>query len=349
MNVAFNEKDLVKYLTSASELSPEHPVVISKFITNAREVEIDAVANKGELIIWAVTEHVENAGVHSGDATMVFPPQKTYIETIKRIKRTARRIANSLEITGPFNIQFIAKENEIKVIECNLRASRSFPFVSKVSKTNFIELATKVILGKKVGMHERSALELDYVGVKAPQFSFSRLKGADPILRVEMASTGEVACLGDDLREAFLKSVISTGFRIPEKSVLVSISGDINRYKMLEDIKKLYNLHFKIYATYNTSRFLKEHSIENILIHKVHEKRKPNVVDHLTNRKIDLVINIPDPTKEYVLDDSYAIRRLAVDFSVPLITNSQLTTLFVDAISTKDMKDLEIKSWDEYK
>lgn len=348
MNVAFSEEDLENYLIKASEVSEEHPVVITKFITDAREIEIDAVANNGKLVVWAVTEHVENAGVHSGDATMVLPPQKTYIETMRRIKKIARQIARSLKITGPFNIQFLAKSNEVKVIECNLRASRSFPFVSKVNKVNFIDLATKAILGKKIKQAAKSVLEVDYVGVKAPQFSFSRLKGADPILSVEMASTGEVACLGEDLHDAFLKSIISTGFKLPNSSVLLSVSSDENRFKILEAAKKLQDMGFEIFATEHTHLFFQKKGVDSTLMYKVHEKKEPNVIDYLRKGKLDLVINIPKVYLKSELDDKYVLRRTAVDFSVPLITNIQLANLFIDAISMLKMDDLEIKAWDEY-
>ncbi len=351
MNVALSEKDLDTYLKKAADVSDEYPVVISKFITNAKEIEIDAVASKGELIVWAISEHVENAGVHSGDATMVLPPQNTYIETIKRIKVIAKQIARSLKITGPFNIQFIAKENEVKVIECNLRASRSFPFVSKVSKVNFIDLATKAIMNKKIARPKVSILELDYVGVKAPQFSFSRLKGADPVLSVEMASTGEVACLGDDLEEAFLKSLICTGINIPRKNVLVSISGDENRYKLLKSIIALQENGFEIYATEHTSKFLDEHKIKNTMVYKAHNMHKKlNIITLLEQSKIGLVINIPeDGYNKIQLEDEYEIRRKAVDFGVPLLTNLQIARLFVQSILKYKVKDLKVKSWDEYK
>ncbi|MCP3682714.1 MAG: carbamoyl-phosphate synthase (glutamine-hydrolyzing) large subunit [bacterium] len=346
MNIAFEEKDLENFLSKAVNINKEHPVVISKFITNAREIEIDAVANKGKLVVWAITEHVENAGVHSGDATMVLPPQKTYLETIRRVEKIAEQTAESLQITGPFNIQFLAKENQIKVIECNLRASRSFPFVSKVLKKNFVEIAVNAMM-KKETMFIGFPMPR-YVGVKAPQFSFTRLKGADPILSVEMASTGEVACLGEDQNEAFLKSIISTGFKIPEKNVLLSIGGDENKYKFLGSAKKLRKMGFNIFATDKTSKVLSEKGIENTRLYKVSENKQPNIIDHLTNSKLDMVINIPSHFTQKEIGDAYAIRRAAVDFSIPLITNRQVAELFVDAISKKKIEDLEIKSWDEY-
>ncbi len=348
MNVAFHGSQLKRYLLKAASVSEETPVVISKFITDAREIEIDAVANKGALVVWVINEHVENAGVHSGDATMVIPPQKTYLETIRRIKEIARKIARALMITGPFNIQFIAKHNEIKIIECNLRASRSFPFVSKVSGINFIDLAIRAMTDRPVPHSERSILELDYVGVKAPQFSFSRLRGADPILSVEMASTGEVACLGGDLEDALLKSIIATGFDLPKKNVLVSISGDHNRYDLLEAIRGLSDRGYNIFATDHTAQFLSRHGITNQLIYKVHQRREPNIITCLVERKLDLIICIPDEFNKKLLEDEYLIRRNAVDFSVPLLTNRQLTKLFIEALVKKNLDELEIKHWAEY-
>lgn len=347
MSIAFNDRDLELYLSRAVEVNRERPVVISKFITNAKEIEIDAVAKDGKLAVWAISEHVENAGVHSGDATMVYPPQNLYIETIKRIKVITEKIASSLNITGPFNIQFIAKENDIKVIECNLRASRSFPLVSKVSKINFIDKATRAIIGEDIEL-KGSTLDIPYVGVKAPQFSFSRLKGADPVLTVEMTSTGEVACLGDDLNEAFLKSIISTGFDLPKESVMLSIGGDENKYSFLKSIRKLREMGFDIFATKGTSEFLNKNGVKNIPVSKVHEPGGVDAIDLLSEKKLALVINIPAEYRKEELDDEYAIRRSAIDFSIPLITNLQLAELFVDALSKKRLEDLKIKSWDEY-
>jgi len=347
MTVIFNEEGLERYLRKASDVSREHPVVISKYVQNAREVEIDAVASRGEVVAWAVSEHVENAGVHSGDATMVIPPQKTYVETVKRIESIARKVAESLEITGPFNIQFLAKDNRVAVIECNLRASRSFPFVSKVLKSNFIEIATKVMMGKKA-RSTRSIWDIDYIGVKAPQFSFSRLRGADPTLSVEMSSTGEVACMGDDLEEAFLKAMLSTGYRIPDKSVLVSLGGDENKVKSLESIRSLGARGFDIYATEMTSRFLGQNGVENTMLHKIHEKRKPNISDRMAGGGLDLVINVPEEGENRAMDDEYYIRRMAVDFSISLITNPQLARLFIRTINSKGLDDLRIKAWNDY-
>ena len=347
MSVAADKKELDQYLQKAVDVSKEHPVVISKFITNAKEIEIDAVSDKGEVMIYAISEHIENAGVHSGDATMALPPQFTYTETIKKIKDITKKIAKSLEITGPFNIQFIAKENQIKVIECNLRASRSFPFVSKVTKYNFIDLATKAMLGINI-KGEYNTLNLNYVGVKAPQFSFSRLHGADPILSVEMASTGEVACLGDDLNEAFLKSLLSVGFTMPKKNILLSTGPIKNKAYLLESIKKLSEMGFEFYATEGTAKFLEENKIPVKRLHWPLEEKEPNALTFLKERKIDLVINIPKSYEEEEITNDYVIRRKAVDFNIPLLTNAQIVKLFVESISRKKMEDLEIKCWDEY-
>ena len=347
MSVAFNDKDLKKYLEKATEVSKEHPVVLSKFITNAKEIEIDAVAFKGQIIIYAISEHVENAGVHSGDATMVLPPQFTYIETIRKIKETAKKIASALAITGPFNIQFIAKSNEIKVIECNLRSSRSFPFVSKVTKYNFIDKAAKAMLGfEEKGSY--NTIDLDYVGVKAPQFSFSRLHGADPVLGVEMASTGEVACLGENINEAFLKSLLSVGFKIPNSNVLLSTGPIKSKVYLLESVKKLQQMGYDLYATKGTHNFLKNNRVETKILHWPLEKKEPNVLTYLQERKIDLVINIPKSFEEEELENDYLIRRKAVDFNITLLTNEQNTKLFIESISKLKMKDLEIKEWEGY-
>lgn len=349
MSIALSREELRNYLKRASEVSKEHPVVISKFITDAKEIEIDAVANKGNLYCYAISEHVENAGVHSGDATLVLPPQRTYLETMRRIKIITKKIANALNITGPFNIQFIAKDNEVKVIECNLRASRSFPFVSKVLKINFIEIATKIIMGKHLQKLDRSSFDLDYVGVKAPQFSFFRLKGSDPVLSVEMTSTGEVACLGDDFNEAFLKSLLSVGFRLPEKNILLSTGPIKSKAELLEDIRTLYKMGYKLYATRGTAEFLKLNGIDTEILYWPLENKEPNTLTYIADRKIDLVINIPKNIEKEELDNDYLIRRKAVDFNVPLITNVQLAKRFIEAISSISVNDLKIKSWDDYK
>jgi carbamoyl-phosphate synthase large subunit len=347
MSVAFNKKDLDKFLKKATLVSKENPVVISKFITGAREIEIDAVASSGDIKIYAITEHVENAGVHSGDATMALPPQNTNKETIGRIKEIAQEIASSLEITGPFNIQFIAKENKVKVIECNLRASRSFPFVSKVTKNNFISLATKAMLGLDISGNYHT-LDLDYVGVKAPQFSFSRLHGADPVLGVEMASTGEVACLGKNLNEAFLKSLLSVGFSVPEKNILLSTGNAKTKSYLLGSVRKLHKLGYNLFATAGTSKFLDQNGVKNKILHWPLDKKEPNALSYLQERKIDLVINIPKSFTEKELTNDYLIRRKSVDFNIPLITNAQVAKLFIESISKLKLKDLEIKDWEMY-
>ncbi|MCK5560499.1 MAG: ATP-grasp domain-containing protein, partial [Thermoplasmata archaeon] len=348
MSIALSKQELKEYLKKASEVNKEHPVVISKFITGAKEIEIDAVANHGELYCYAISEHVENAGVHSGDATMVLPPQRTYLETMRRIKKIARQIAKSLKITGPFNIQFIAKENDVKVIECNLRASRSFPFVSKVFKINFIDLAVKLILGKSVPPLDKSSFDLDYVGVKAPEFSFTRLKGSDPVLGVEMVSTGEVACLGDDFNEAFLKSLISVGFKLPHKNILLSTGPIDTKAEFLNSIRLLDRMGFNFYATKGTADFMEKNGIKSKILHWPLENKEPNTLNFIANGKIDLVINIPKNIEKEELDNDYLIRRKAVDYNVPLITNLQLAKRFVDALFRVPAKDLGVKSWDEY-
>ena len=348
MSTALSREELVLYLKKASDVSREHPVVISKFITGAKEIEIDAVASRGDLYCYAISEHVENAGVHSGDATLVLPPQRTYLETMRRIKTIARKIAASLEITGPFNIQFIAKDNDVKVIECNLRASRSFPFVSKVFKINFIDLATRVIMRKRVPKIARSSFDLDYVGVKAPMFSFTRLKGSDPVSGVEMASTGEVACIGGDFKEAFLKSLISVGFGLPKRSVLLSTGPIESKAELLGSVKALSDMGLTIYATGGTAAFLESSGISSEVLNWPLSRKEPNVLSHIEDGKIDLVINIPKNIEREELDNDYLIRRKAVDFGVPLITNLQIAKRFIDAFSSCSIEDLKVKSWDEY-
>jgi carbamoyl-phosphate synthase large subunit len=348
MSVALNDSELIHYLEKASKVSPEYPVVLSKFIENAKEIEVDAVAKKGELFVYAICEHVENAGVHSGDATMVLPPQRTYLETTRRMKKIARQIAGSLKINGPFNIQFIAKENEVKVIECNLRASRSFPFVSKIFKLNFIDLATKVIMGEDVPAIDKSCFELDYVGVKAPQFSFTRIKGADPVLSVEMASTGEVACLGDSFEEAFLKALLSVGFRFPNKNIFLSTGPFESKALFLPQAKRLKGLGFNLYATRGTADFMKYHGIASEVLCWPLEKKEPNALTYISEGKLDLIINIPKSFDEEELTNDYILRRKAVDLNIPLITNLQFAERFIDAISRMDLDKLSIKSWDEY-
>jgi len=348
MSIALNKRELKKYLKKASDISPEHPVVVSKFIVKAKEIEIDAVANKGEVYCYAISEHIENAGVHSGDATIVLPPQRTYLETMRKIKIITQKIAKSLSISGPFNLQFIAKDNEIKVIECNLRASRSFPFVSKVLKINFIDLATKIIMGKNMPKINISPFDLDYVGVKAPQFSFTRLKGSDPVLGVEMVSTGEVACLGDDFNEAFLKSLISVGFKMPKKTVLLSTGPIDSKAEFLESSKILEKMGFKFYATKGTADFMRANNIKAKVLYWPLENKEPNTLTYIANKKIDLVINIPKNAQKEELDNDYLIRRKAVDFNIPLITNIKLAKRLVEAWNNAELKDLKVKSWDEY-
>jgi len=348
MGVAANDAELQRFLERATRVSPQHPVVISKFLENARELEMDAVACAGELVVSAVSEHVENAGVHSGDATLVLPPQRTYLETIRRIRRVSARIARALKIDGPFNIQFLAKGNDVRVIECNLRASRSFPFVSKVLGVNFIEAATAVMMGRPVPVQGGLAMELDYVGVKAPQFSFMRIEGADPVLGVEMASTGEVGCLGEDFEEAFLKAMLSVGLRLPIRRVLLSTGPIESKAAFLEGACLLRDLGVEIFATRGTAAFLKENGVEALALHWPDEPRSPNTMEYLEGRKVDLVINIPKHSGETELANDYLIRRRAADLGIPLVTDIQLARRLVEAIAKKRLADLEVKSWQEY-
>ena len=345
MSVASNKRELELYLKKAADVSKDHPTVVSKFITKAKEIEIDAVAQHGEIIIYAISEHIENAGVHSGDATLVLPPQFTYIETVRRIKDIARKIAHELDITGPFNIQFIAKNNQIKVIECNLRASRSFPFESKITKHNFIEIATKAMLGMKV-KGKYNTLDFDYVGVKAPQFSFARLDGADPMLGVEMASTGEVGCIGKNVHEALLKALLSVGYTVPKKSILLSTGPIGSKAYLLDSAKKLNDAGFTLYATQGTHEFLRQQGISSTQVHWPSTGQEPSAVTLIRQKKIDMVINIPKNYEEQELTNDYLIRRAAVDFNVSLMTNAQLARLFIDAFI--ENRKLEIKGWDEY-
>lgn len=348
MNVVSNKNELTHFLTLAARVSKQYPVVVSEFIEDAKEIEIDAVANAGEIIAYAISEHIEFAGVHSGDATIVFPAQKIYVETIRRIKRISRSIAMELKITGPFNIQFLAKDNDIKVIECNLRASRSFPFVSKILKTNLIELATLAILGVEVHKPDKSSFDLDYIGVKAPQFSFSRLQKADPTLGVDMASTGEVGCLGDDYYEAILKAMMSVGYTIPAKNILLSTGPDKSKSELLDGARMLLEHGYLLFATKGTHEYYGRNGIETILLHWPDEDASPNVLEYLKERKIDLVINIPKNLSMTELENDYSIRRSAIDFNIPLITNSRLAGAFIIAFCRIKPDDLKIKSWDEY-
>ncbi|MDR3220135.1 MAG: carbamoyl-phosphate synthase (glutamine-hydrolyzing) large subunit [Dysgonamonadaceae bacterium] len=349
MNVCSNRTELERFLKLAAYVSQKHPVVVSEFVQNAKEIEIDAVADKGEVVSYAISEHIEFAGVHSGDATIQFPPQRLYVETVRKIKRIAKEIAAALQITGPFNIQFLAKDNEIKVIECNLRASRSFPFVSKVLKLNFIELATRVMLGEKVERPGKNEFDLDYVGIKASQFSFSRLQKADPVLGVDMASTGEVGCIGDDYYEAVLKSMLSVGMRIPKKNVLVSSGTMRSKLDTLNACRLLQQKGYTLYATEGTHRFLSENNIPSIHVYQPSEGGKPNALDMIHDKQIDLVVNIPKNLTEGELSNGYKIRRGAIDFNIPLFTNSRLASAFIQAFCEIDMEKIPIKSWDEYK
>jgi carbamoyl-phosphate synthase large subunit len=353
MGVASNDAELERFLRRATRVSPKYPVVVTKFLENARELEFDAVASHGEVIVAAVSEHVENAGVHSGDATLVLPPQRTYLETVRRIRRISAAIARALGIHGPFNIQFLAKGNEVSVIECNLRASRSFPFVSKVMGVNFIEIAAAVMMGRPVPVPRVSATDLDYVGVKAPQFSFTRLEGADPVLGVEMASTGEVGCLGDDFDEAFLKALVAVGFRVPVRAALLSTGPIEGKAALLESARLLRSMGVRIYATRGTAAFLAANGVESASLRWPLEEGSPNVLEVLTRQvecgQVDLVINIPKNTGEEELRNDYLIRRRAADFGIPLITDVQLARRFIEALSRKSLADLHIKSWNEYR
>ena len=348
MNVCSNQEELERFLKLAANVSKAHPVVVSQFVEHAKEVEMDAVAKDGEIIAYAISEHIEYAGVHSGDATIQFPPQKLYVETLRRIKRISRKIASELKISGPFNIQYLARDNDIKVIECNLRASRSFPFVSKVLKLNLIELATKIMLGLPVEKPKKNLFDLDYVGIKASQFSFNRLQKADPVLGVDMASTGEVGCLGEDTSCAILKSMLSVGYKIPRHSVLLSMGNAKQKADLLDAAKILKKKGLKIYATGGSSRFLAENGIENTLVFSGLDK-KPSALDLLHERKIDMVVNIPKNLTSGELDNSYRIRRAAIDLNIPLITNARLADAFITAFSQMPIEKIAIKSWQEYK
>jgi carbamoyl-phosphate synthase large subunit len=349
MNVVSNKNELTHYLELAAQVSRQYPVVVSEFIENAKEIEIDAVAREGEIMAYAISEHVEFAGVHSGDATIVFPPQKIYFETVRRIKRISRQIAKELNITGPFNIQFLARDNDIKVIECNLRASRSMPFVSKVLKSNLIELATKIMLGVPVEKPHKSVFELDYVGVKAPQFSFSRLAKADPVLGVDMSSTGEVGCIGEGFYEAILKAMFSVGYRVPKKSILLSTGPARSKVELLNSAKALRDRGHKLYATRGTQQFLRNAGVEAHVAYWPDEKESPNTIELIRSREVDLVVNIPKDLSDTELNNDYSIRRSAVDYNVPLITNARLASAFILAFCRMSEDDLVIKSWDEYK
>ena len=349
MNVCSNQEELERFLQLAANVSKKHPVVVSQFIEHAKEVEMDAVAQNGEIVAYAISEHIEFAGVHSGDATIQFPPQKLYVETVRRIKRISREIAKALNISGPFNIQYLAKDNDIKVIECNLRASRSFPFVSKVLKINFIELATKVMLGLPVEKPNKNLFELDYVGIKASQFSFNRLQKADPVLGVDMASTGEVGCIGSDTSCAVLKAMLSVGYRIPKKNILLSTGTPKQKVDMLEAARMLQKKGYNIFATGGSSKFLTENGVENTRVYWPSEEGHPQALEMLHKKEIDMVVNIPKNLTAGELDNGYKIRRAAIDLNIPLITNARLASAFINAFCTMDIDDIAIKSWEECK
>lgn len=348
MNVVSNRDELEGFLTLATNVSKQHPVVVTEFIEHAKEIEIDAVASNGEVLIYAISEHVEFAGVHSGDATMVFPAQKMYVETMRRVKKIARKVAKGLNISGPFNMQLMAKDNDIQVIECNLRASRSFPFVSKVLKVNMIDIATKVMLGVDPVIPHKSAFDLDYVGIKAPQFSFSRLQKADPVLGVEMASTGEVGCIGEDFDDAILKSMLSVGYTIPKRSVLLSTGDSRSKADMIYAAQALQRKGYQIYATKGTADFLGNNGVSATVLHWPDSGMQPNTLDYIKERKIDLVVNIPKNLSKDELNNDYTIRRSAVDFNIPLITNARLASAFINAFCRIGRNDITIKSWNEY-
>ena len=349
MNVCSNNDELERFLKLAANVSQKHPVVVSQFIEHAKEVEMDAVADKGEIIAYAISEHIEFAGVHSGDATIQFPPQKLYMETIRRVKRISKLIAKELQISGPFNIQFLAKGNAIKVIECNLRASRSFPFISKVLKINFIDLATQIMLGKKVEKPHKTLFDIDYVGIKASQFSFSRLQKADPVLGVDMVSTGEVGCLGNDTNDAILKSMLSVGYKIPQQSILLSTGTAKQKVDMLAAAELLHKNGYKLFATGGTHNMLAENNIPSTRVAWPGEESYPQALDLLHEKKIDMVVNIPKNLTAGELDNGYKIRRAAIDLNIPLVTNSRLASAFITAFCTTPIEELEIKAWEEYK
>jgi carbamoyl-phosphate synthase large subunit len=348
MNVVSNREELEHFLKLAANISKKHPVVVSEFIQQAKEIEFDAVADKGEIIAYAISEHIEFAGVHSGDATLVFPPQKVYFETIRRIKRISKQIAKELNISGPFNMQFLARDNFVKVIECNLRASRSFPFVSKVLDQNFIEMATRIMLGEKVEKPNKSIFDVEHIGVKASQFSFSRLTKADPVLGVDMASTGEVGCIGDDYYEAILKAMMSVGYRIPIKGVLLS-TGDIkSKVELINSCHLMKDRGLQLYATAGTATFLESHGIECSTVHWPDEDKKPNSIDLMKKGNIDFVVNIPKNLDSTELNNDYSIRRTAIDLNIPIITNARLASAYITAFCTVEREEIQIKSWNEY-
>jgi len=349
MNVCSNREELERFLRLAANVSEDHPVVVSKFIEHAKEIDFDAVARQGEVLAYAISEHIEFAGVHSGDATLLFPPQKLYVETVRRIKRISRKIAEALHINGPFNIQFMARDNDILVIECNLRSSRSFPFVSKVLKINLIDLATKVMLSVPVEKPNKNLFDLDYVGIKASQFSFNRLQKADPVLGVDMSSTGEVGCLGDTTNQALIKAMLAVGQRIPKHTVLLSTGGAKQKAEMLDAAKMLRDHGYEIYATGGTSDYLTANGVENQRVFwPSDEGKEPQALTLMHEHKIDMVVNIPKDLTPRELTNGYKIRRSAIDLNIPLITNSRLASAFINAFCTVKLDSLDFKSWDEY-
>ena len=349
MNVCYDMDGLKEFLALAAHVSKEYPVVVSQFMQNTKEIEFDAVAQNGEVVEYAISEHIEYAGVHSGDATLVFPAQKIYFETARRIKKISRQIAKELNISGPFNIQYLAKNNEVKVIECNLRASRSFPFVSKVLKRNFIETATRIMLNAPYTQPDKSAFDVDCIGVKAPQFSFARLQNADPILGVDMASTGEVGCIGDDFNEALLTAMLAVGYTIPRR-VMVSSGATRSKVDLLDGCRMLYEKGYEIYATAGTRKFLLENGVENVIeVSWPDEHRENNVMDMIAGHVFDLIINVPKNYTKHEMTNGYKIRRAAVDHNIPLITNARLAGAFIEAFCSVELHDLPIKSWKEFK
>lgn len=349
MNVCYSKEQMIEFLDLVAKVSKEHPVVVSEFLQGAKEIEFDAVAMNGEVVEYAISEHIEFAGVHSGDATLVFPAQKIYIETANRVKKISKKIAKELNISGPFNIQFLAKNNDVKVIECNLRASRSFPFVSKVLKRNFIETATRIMLDAPYSKPDKSAFDIDWIGVKASQFSFARLHKADPVLGVDMSSTGEVGCIGDDFNEALLSSMIAVGNTIPAKNILVSSGAAKSKVELLESCRLLSRKGYTLYGTAGTAQFLNSNGIETVTVSWPDEEGELNIMDLFSNHAFDLVVNIPKDHSKRELTNGYKIRRAAIDHNIPLITNARLASAFIDAFCTLTEEDIRIKSWQEYK
>jgi carbamoyl-phosphate synthase large subunit len=349
MNVAWDDESLEKFLSLAADVSPEHPVVISKFVENSKEIEIDAVARRGEILYQTITEHIENAGVHSGDATVVLPAQRLYIETIRKIRRLSEQIAGALDITGPFNIQFLAQRNRVRVIECNLRASRSFPFCSKIGRINMIDMAVRAMLDEKVEKVPSSSLDLPWVGVKAAQFSYARLRGADPVSGVEMASTGEVGCIGQEFGDAFMKALLSVGYRIPKKRILLSTGPIEDKLNFLDSARKLVEMGYELYASRGTAKFLSGNGVRVRALNWPLESKEPNIAGFITRREVDMIINIPKNNRERELKNDYLIRRMAIDFDIPLFTNIKVARAFIDAMVYERKKGLEIKAWEEYR